>query len=533
MILNFVMEDISIRHLPSSVMTGTLGILLLLLPLAAPLIAQDTVTKVTEVPETRECQFYNETCANSEEGCPAVEYCSTSDQNNFARCFVTWTNSSTHGIVVSFKGCIYHDPTCRDKCVSEQWTKGNISNLIFYCCCYGNSCNNEFMWDPKETSTSSPTRINTNSRVLHAALIVIIVLISIFVLLVIICFFYKRRKMANFMELPTIESTALTHSHPFPNLCSRPIQLLEIKAQGRFGAVWKASYCNNVIAVKIFPSEDYQSWLVEKKIFTLPHMKHENILHFIGVDEKGDRMNTEYWLMTSYHENGSLFDFLKGNILSWAELCHVGESMARGLAYLHCEQPANRTEGVKPAIAHRDFKSKNVLLKNNLTACIADFGLALTFYPGQVPSEAHGQVGTRRYMAPEVLEGAISFQRDAFLPIDMYACGLVLWEMISRCSAQGGPVPEYVLPFEKEVGLHPTLDDMQECVVTRKKRPHVLDTWLNHPGLHEVIQMIRESWDHDAEARLSASCIVERFALLSRQPQLVHTSLSNKRVASF
>ncbi|RXG74058.1 Activin receptor type-2B, partial [Armadillidium vulgare] len=98
---------------------------------------------------------------------------------------------------------------------------------------------------------------------------------------------------------------------------------------------------------------------------------------------------------------------------------------------------------------------------------------------------------------------------------------------------QGGPVPEYVLPFEKEVGLHPTLDDMQECVVTRKKRPHVLDTWLNHPGLHEVIQMIRESWDHDAEARLSASCIVERFALLSRQPQLVHTSLSNKRVASF
>lgn len=37
-------------------------------------------------------------------------------------------------------------------------------------------------------------------------------------------------------------------------------------------------------------------------------------------------------------------------------------------------------------------------------------------------------------MAPEVLEGAINFQRDSFLRIDMYAMGLVLWELVSRCS---------------------------------------------------------------------------------------------------
>lgn len=48
------------------------------------------------------------------------------------------------------------------------------------------------------------------------------------------------------------------------------------------------------------------------------------------------------------------------------------------------------------------------------------------------------QVGTRRYMAPEVLEGAINFQRDAFLRIDMYAFGLVLWELVARCTAADG-----------------------------------------------------------------------------------------------
>lgn len=41
-------------------------------------------------------------------------------------------------------------------------------------------------------------------------------------------------------------------------------------------------------------------------------------------------------------------------------------------------------------------------------------------------------------MAPEVLEGAINFQRDAFLRIDMYAMGLVLWELVSRCTAADG-----------------------------------------------------------------------------------------------
>ena len=55
-------------------------------------------------------------------------------------------------------------------------------------------------------------------------------------------------------------------------------------------------------------------------------------------------------------------------------------------------------------------------------------------------------------MAPEVLEGAINFSRDAFLRIDMYACALVLWELASRCKMTGEDfqVFEYKLPFEAE-----------------------------------------------------------------------------------
>lgn len=179
-------------------------------------------------------------------------------------------------------------------------------------------------------------------------------------------------------------------------------------------------------------------------------MQHANILKFLGASKREDEGELKLWLVTSYHPNGSLCDFLKSHTVTWTELCRIAESMARGLMHLHEEIPS-KNDGIKPAIAHRDFKSKNVLLKDDLTACIADFGLALVFKPGVPCGDIHGQVGTRRYMAPEVLEGAINFTRDAFLRIDVYACGLVLWELVSRCTAYGQVVGDYTLPFEVEV----------------------------------------------------------------------------------
>ena len=47
-------------------------------------------------------------------------------------------------------------------------------------------------------------------------------------------------------------------------------------------------------------------------------------------------------------------------------------------------------------------------------------------------------------MAPEILERAICFNQDSFLRIDMYACGLVLWELMSRCTAADGNFLKYI-----------------------------------------------------------------------------------------
>ena len=45
-------------------------------------------------------------------------------------------------------------------------------------------------------------------------------------------------------------------------------------------------------------------------------------------------------------------------------------------------------------------------------------------------------------------------------------------------------------------------------------RPSVPAGWRSHPGLAVLCETIEECWDHDAEARLSASCVVERLQLV-------------------
>lgn len=56
-----------------------------------------------------------------------------------------------------------------------------------------------------------------------------------------------------------------------------------------------------------------------------------------------------------------------------------------------------------------------------------------------------------------------------------------LWgSMLRCCVVWSGPVDEYMLPFEEEIGQHPSLEDLQEVVVHKKMRPVFKDCWLKH-----------------------------------------------------
>uniref|UniRef100_T1IHR6 Serine/threonine-protein kinase receptor n=1 Tax=Strigamia maritima TaxID=126957 RepID=T1IHR6_STRMM len=467
---------------------------------------------------TTRCEYYNETlCNESGRGCNTTQECEKAEGDKRNHCYVLWQNN-THGYTIKMKGCWLNHATCYDqrKCVE---TREEPKKKLLFCCCEGDLCNRDMYHIPVATTAppltaAKPISPYKQEETLKISVITVLILVCLSLFSSFFYWWYRRRKLVYFNEVPTNDPSPLPPPSPVVGL--RPIQLIELKARGRFGAVWKAQMMSEYVAVKVFPVQDKQSWQIEQEIFCLPQMKHSNVLAYIGAEKRGENLQADYWIISAFHENGSLSDYLKSNLVTWPELCHISETMAKGLMHLHEELPPTKVESCKPALAHRDFKSKNVLLKSDLSACIADFGLALVFKPGESPGETHGQVGTRRYMAPEVLEGAINFQRDAFLRIDMYACGLVLWELLSRCSSQDGPVGEYMLPFEEEVGQHPALEDMQDAVVHKKLRPKLKEYWKKHVLLSGLCDTIEECWDHDAEARLSASCVQERISHLSR-----------------
>ncbi|CAN0914427.1 Chitin elicitor receptor kinase 1 [Linum grandiflorum] len=104
--------------------------------------------------------------------------------------------------------------------------------------------------------------------------------------------------------------------------------------------------------------------------------------------------------------------------LSWSARLQIALDSARGLEYIH--------EHTIPVYIHRDIKSANILIDNNLRGKVADFGLAkLAKIEGTlVPSQV--LVGTFGYMPPEYI------RLKAVSPkVDVYAFGVILYELIS------------------------------------------------------------------------------------------------------
>ena len=83
---------------------------------------------------------------------------------------------------------------------------------------------------------------------------------------------------------------------------------------------------------------------------------------FVAADNKDNGAWTQLWLVTDYLERGSLYDYLQLVTLDVESMLKMAVSIASGLAHLHIEIVG--TQG-KPAIAHRDLKTKNILVKRN------------------------------------------------------------------------------------------------------------------------------------------------------------------------
>ncbi|XP_022690033.1 TGF-beta receptor type-1-like isoform X1 [Varroa jacobsoni] len=283
---------------------------------------------------------------------------------------------------------------------------------------------------------------------------------------------------------------------------ARQITLLETIGKGRFGEVWRGRWRSENVAVKIFSTRDERSWFREVEIYQTVMLRHDNILGFIAADNKDNGTWTQLWLVTDFHEKGSLFDYLMEHTVDPYTLSKMALTIANGISHLHMEIVG--TQG-KPAIAHRDIKSRNVLVKSDLTCAIADLGLAVRYDSAtrsiDIPPNSH--VGTKRYLSPEILDGTMAVhQFDSFKRADMYALGLVLWELCRRCSLIAD---EYQLPYFDVVAPDPSIEEMKHIVCDKKLRPTIPESW--HTACPELVALSRimaECWYENPAARLTA-----------------------------
>ncbi|TMS06193.1 Bone morphogenetic protein receptor type-2 [Larimichthys crocea] len=245
-------------------------------------------------------------------------------------------------------------------------------------------------------------------------------------------------------------------------------------------------------------------------------------------------------ILMEFYPHGCLSRYLSVYTVDWSTCCRMTHGVTRGLAFLHTE--LYRGDQYKPAVAHRDVTSRNVLVRSDLSCVLADFGLSMRLTgnqpccPGDDDTMAISEVGTVRYMAPEVLGGALNLRdcESALKQVDVYALGLLYWESFRRCSHlfPDEAVPEYQLAFQAELGNHPSFEEMQILVAREKFRPRFPEAWKeNSLVLRSLKETMEDCWDQDAEARLTAQCAEERLMeltlLSTHNAVLNHRNLSH------
>ncbi|KAJ9550173.1 hypothetical protein OSB04_014218 [Centaurea solstitialis] len=201
--------------------------------------------------------------------------------------------------------------------------------------------------------------------------------------------------------------------------------------EGGFGPVYKGKFPGGLeIAVKRLSIHSGQGLEEFKNEVTLiAKLQHRNLVRLLGYCMKG----REKMLIYEYMPNKSLDAFIFGNplhpksnhndetqsvLIDWKKRFEIILGICRGLIYLHQDS--------RLRIIHRDLKTSNILLDEDLNPKISDFGLAKIVKGKEVESNTKRVIGTYGYMAPEyALEGLFSIKSD------VYSFGVVVLEIIS------------------------------------------------------------------------------------------------------
>ncbi|CAH1433666.1 unnamed protein product [Lactuca virosa] len=190
--------------------------------------------------------------------------------------------------------------------------------------------------------------------------------------------------------------------------------------EGGFGPVYKGKFPGGLeVAVKRLSIHSGQGLEEFKNEVTLiAKLQHRNLVRLLGYCMKGNEKMLIYEYMPNKSLDAFIFDGTQSALLDWPKRFEIIMGICRGLIYLHQDS--------RLRIIHRDLKTSNILLDEDLNPKISDFGLAKIVNGKEVESNTKRVIGTYGYMAPEyALEGLFSIKSD------VYSFGVVVLEIIS------------------------------------------------------------------------------------------------------
>ncbi|KAJ7956218.1 Cysteine-rich receptor-like protein kinase [Quillaja saponaria] len=190
------------------------------------------------------------------------------------------------------------------------------------------------------------------------------------------------------------------------------------KSQGGAGSVFKGTLPDGkTVAVKRLFFNSRQ-WVDEffNEVNLVSRVQHKNLVKLLGCSIEGPESLLVYEYVPNRSLDQMLFAKNTAHVLSWKQRYNIISGIAEGLAYLH--------NGCGTKVIHRDIKASNILLDENLSPKIADFGLARCVGPDKSHIST-GIAGTLGYMAPEYLiRGQLTEKAD------VYAFGVLVVEVV-------------------------------------------------------------------------------------------------------
>ncbi|KAG8363962.1 hypothetical protein BUALT_Bualt19G0076900 [Buddleja alternifolia] len=193
-----------------------------------------------------------------------------------------------------------------------------------------------------------------------------------------------------------------------------------ILGEGGYGVVYRGQLINGTpVAVKKLLNNLGQA---EKEfrveVDAIGHVRHKNLVRLLGYCIEG----THRMLVYEYVSNGNLEQWLHGamrhhGFLTWEARTKILLGTAKALAYLH--------EAIEPKVVHRDIKSSNILIDEDFSAKVSDFGLAKLLGAGESHITTR-VMGTFGYVAPEYANTGLLNEKS-----DVYSFGVVLLEAIT------------------------------------------------------------------------------------------------------